>query len=841
MRRSWRVAAVVLAVVALALAAAVGYVVASVRQSYPLTSGELSVPGLQQPVEVLRDRAGVPQVYADNAHDLFFAQGYVSAQDRFFEMDFRRHVTSGRLSELFGPSALQTDMVVRTLGWRRVAERELAILDPMTRRYLQAYSDGVNAYLRGKSGPDLSFEYAVLSLTGPDYAPEGWSPADSVAWLKAMAWDLRSNVSDEIDRALATQTLSPTQVEQLYPRYPYTRHDPIVTAGQVGQAGLRSAQVRRLHWPAARLPLRAGRVMSAIPGLLDAVPALLGTGGGLGSNSWAVSGRRSATGGPILANDPHLAPSMPAVWYQMGLHCRHVGAGCPFDVSGFTFAGMPGVVIGHNQRIAWGLTTMYADVSDLYLERVDDQAGTYLFDGRQRRLRTRPESIRVEGRDQPVTITVRSTRDGPLLSDVVDEVAAAGRASATGRSTGAVALRWTALTPGHTMDAVFGIDKATSWSRFRQAAKSFDVPSQNLVYADVDGHIGYQAPGQIPVRSGYDGRWPVPGWNPRYDWTGYVPFAALPSVLDPASGYVVTANQAVVAPGYPYRLGGDTSYGYRSQRIIELLEAKATHDVADMAALQRDSYNANAAELVPYLRRIEVSTTYYRQGQRVLRGWDFTQPADSGAAAYFNVVWRDLLARTFHDQLPPAVWPDGDERWFEVVRGLLHDPTSPWWDDVNTDDVVETRNDILLAALEEGRDDMTRLQARDPTQWSWGHLHRLELVNPTLGTSGTGLVESLFNRGPYQLGGGSGTVDATAWDAAQGFAVTAVPSMRMVVSLADLDSSRWAMIAGESGHAYSAHYSDQMLLWVDGETRPWAFSRGSVEASTQDRLVLQPS
>ncbi|MGI8675368.1 MAG: penicillin acylase family protein [Nocardioidaceae bacterium] len=848
-RRPWSyLGYAVIVVVILAVAAAV-YVVSSVRQSFPQTSGEIVVPGLRGSVEVLRDGAGIPQVYADDANDLFFAQGYVHAQDRFFEMDFRRHVTAGRLSELFGEDALETDMVVRTLGWRRIAERELARLEPATLRYLQAYADGVNAYIAGKSASDLSFEYAVLSVSGPDYTPARWTPADSVAWLKAMAWDLSSNLFDEIDRVLATQTLSAAEIEQLYPRYPYARNAPILTQGRVVDGTFRQSERRLLFRPPPALSSpSAGRgSLDGVRAVLAGLPALLGTGDGIGSNSWVVSSQRSATGRPILANDPHLSPSMPGIWYQMGLHCREVSRQCPFDVSGFTFSGMPGVIIGHNHSIAWGLTTMYADVADLYLERVDTAAGTYLYDGETRPLRTREETILVAGRDDPVTITVRATRHGPLLSDVFEPVGDTGRQAArvmTGSSSDgepyAVALRWTALQPGGTMDAVIGIDRARTWTQFREAVRSFAVPSQNLVYADVRGHIGYQAPGQIPIRAAGDGRWPVPGWTSRYAWTGYVPFEALPSVLDPDAGYIVTANQAITAPGYPYRLTSDSAYGYRSQRIIDMLTSQPRHDIADMTAMQLDTYNPNAAALVPYLLAIELPTPYYRAGQRLLRDWDLRQPADSGPAAYFNAVWRDLLRLTFHDQLPEEVWPTGDERWFEVIRRLLAQPDSVWWDDVTSTEVRETRDDVLLAALEQGRDHMTELQARDPEKWSWGHLHRLELVNPALGKSEIGAVRTLFNRGSYQVGGGGGLVDATAWDAAEGFAVTALPAMRMVVSMADLDDSRWVQLTGQSGHAYHANYVDQTQLWVDGETLGWPFGRAAVEATTEDRLLLVP-
>jgi len=390
------------------------------------------------------------------------------------------------------------------------------------------------------------------------------------------------------------------------------------------------------------------------------------------------------------------------------------------------------------------------------------------------------------------------------------------------------------------MDAIFGINQATNWRQFHRAAMHLDVPSQNLVYADVDGHIGYQAPGRIPIRRLGDGRWPVPGWDPRYEWVRDIPYRQLPSVLDPKQGYIVTANQAVIGRKYPYRLTSDSAYGYRSQRIIDLLKGKDQLTVDSMADLQKDTYNANAALLVPYLLDIKLPGGYYRSGQKLLQDWDFTQPADSGAAAYFNVVWRDLLALTFHDQLPESVWPDGGERWWEVVSKIIDDPNSSWWDDVTTDDIVETRYDILRQALLDARDDMTMYQARDASQWTWGHIHKLKLENPTLGASGVGMVESMFNRGPYEVGGGSGSVDATSWDAAKGFEVTSAPSMRMVVDLSNFDQSRWIQLSGESGHAYQGNYADQTSMWVDGDMLPWAYTRDAVDATNDHELVLTP-
>ncbi|MEP6527291.1 MAG: penicillin acylase family protein [Nocardioidaceae bacterium] len=845
MPRWMRILSYVAAAIVLVLLATGLYAIWTVHRSFPQTRGDITVPGLRGDVTVLRDDKGVPQIYADNAEDLFFAQGYVQAQDRFFEMDFRRHVTSGRLSEWFGNDTLETDEFVRTLGWRRVAERELALLDPDTRRYLDAFSNGVNAYLANHSGAQLSLEYAVLGLDGVDTTPEHWTPADSVSWLKAMAWDLRGNMEDEIDRVMASTSLSLRQVAQLYPPYQYETHQPIVDQGAV----VDGVYEQDATGNATRLPRRAmfpPQVVAELRSLDKVVhdmPPLMGTGDGIGSNAWAVSGSRTSTGMPLLANDPHLAPTMPGIWYQMGLHCTTVSPACPFDLTGFTFSGVPGVVIGHNDKIAWGFTNLGPDVSDLYLEKVSGH--TYLYDGRHLPMKTREETFQVAGHD-PVTITVRSTRHGPIISDVSDDLADVGeQAPVTGhaphRGSGyAVSLRWTALRPGKTADAIFELDRARNWNQFHAAAADFAVPAQNLVYADTAGHIGYQAPGRIPIRRTGHGDWPVPGWDPAYDWAGYVPYEALPNVLNPKDGYVVTANQAPVdGSKYPYYLGDSWDYGYRSQRIIDMINADDDITVDDMATMQLDTHNANAATLVPYLLKIDVPTHFARQGQRVLTGWDFTQPADSVAAAYFNVVWKNLLALTFHDQMPESVWPDGGDRWFAVVAGLLKNPESPWWDDVNTD-VRETRDDILSEAMVNARDELTMLQAKDPNIWNWGRLHRLELENQSLGTSGIGPIEWLFNRGPYDLAGGTAVVDAIGWDASEGYDVNYVPSMRMVVSLANFDDSRWVNLTGASGHAFSSHYSDQTGLWATGQTWPWVFSRDGVDSATDDTLTLHP-
>ncbi|MET0998999.1 MAG: penicillin acylase family protein, partial [Marmoricola sp.] len=798
------------------------------------------IEGLSGKVEVLRDDHGVPQLYAENAADLFLAQGFVQAQDRFFEMDFRRHVTAGRISELLGESTVEADLYIRTMGWRRVAAREYDLLQPATRAYLDAFSDGVNAYLAGRGATELSLEYTVLGLGGLDYKPEKWTPIDSLAWLKAMAWDLAGNMDEEIERSRLSLGRTPEQVDELYPRYPYDRHAPIVPTPDGQRAAV-----------SPRPPLGEGALhaLEAVRRGVDAIPDLMGHGSGVGSNSWVVSGDHTVSGKPLLANDPHLKATMPGVWYQMGLHCRTVDADCPFDVSGFTFSGMPGVVIGHNRDIAWGMTNLDPDVTDLFLEKITGK--TYLYDGRQVPLVERDEVIRIAGQSSKL-ITVRSTRHGPLLSDVSAELSSVGAnadvaADAPARDNGyAVALSWTALTPRPTADAIFLFNAATNWTEFREAAAKFAVPSQNLVYADTEGNIGYQAPGAIPIRQGArTGAYPAEGWLKENDWSGrYVPFEELPSVLNPDDGFVVTANQAVTGPDYKWQLAGSPDQGYRSQRIRNLLTEAIGEgsllDVAEMTRLQVDDRNPMAPVLVPYLMRQLMTSEYYADGQRLLVDWDFRQPADSAPAAYFNVVWSNVLRLTFQDQLPESLWPDGGQRWMAVVSNLLRDPDNQWWDDAETEGVVEDRDLVLAQAMLDARDELTTKVALSPERWAWGRLHQLELENQSLGQSGIGPVEVIFNRGPFEVGGGSASVDATNWNAAEGYAVTSAPSMRMVVDLADLDRSRWVNLTGASGHVASRHYRDQTPLWAEGRTLPWAFGRDAVEAAAEDTLVLQP-
>lgn len=847
-----------------AVVAATVYAIYSVRRPFPEYDGTNRVVGLRADVEVIRDEYGIPHIYADTAEDLFRAQGYVHSMDRFWEMDLRRHITSGRLAELFGESEVETDAFLRTLGWRRVAQQELPMLDPSSRRYLQAYSGGVNAWLSQHSGGELGVAYTLLDLTGGDDTPAPWNPVHSLAWLKAMAWDLRGNVEQETTRALLAADLPIEQVNGLFPDYPYDLNPPIVPDAYLPE-GEPPLPVDDAGEPVSRDALGA---IAQAAGALTSFEGPLGSGDGLGSNSWVVDGTRTESGMPMLANDPHLGPAMPSIWYQVGLHCRTISAECPFDVTGFSFSGVPGVIIGHNRWIGWGFTNLGPDVTDLYLERVRED--TYQVGTRFVPMELRTETINVAGGD-PVRITVRETRHGPIISDASDQFADVGRsaplpdelsaaegdsedgdsgeggaAGSDGASTRAsrdyaVALRWTALDPGRTADAIFALNAAQDWEGFRHAASLFEVPAQNLVYADVEGNIGYQAPGKVPVRRNGDGRWPVPGWTNEYEWIGYIPFDALPRVFNPDEGYIVTANQPVTSREYPFLLTEDFGYGWRGERINELIEQAGPLDAEAMTAIQMDTHNPMAEILTPYLLDLEPLGDYYGDGIELLRDWDYRQEIDSAPAAYFNGVWRELLRLTFHDELPEDEWPSGGGRWFEVVRLMLEEPGHPSWDDVETPDTIETRDDILTEAALAARDELTRRQGKDPQKWEWGRLHALTIAEQSFGGSGIRPVEWLFNTGPVSVGGGSSIVHANGWNAVEGYETDWVPSMRMVLDLADLDESTWIDLTGVSGHPFHEHYGDQTELWATGGTLPMRSDAESIRSEAAHRMTLTPT
>lgn len=838
------------------LAAGVG--VWTIQRSFPQLAGTVEVAGLGSDVTVHRDELGIPTIVADTTDDLFYAQGYVHAQDRFWEMDFRRHLTAGRLAELFGASQVGTDKFLRTLGWHQIAAEEVEALDDTSLGYYEAYAAGVNAYLADHDGAAASLEYAILGLQNPDYEIEPWTPVDSVAWLKAMAWDLRSNIESETERAILAQTHTADEIADLYPGYPFEVNpvivpvigeppapgDPTGTADDADTAGAAEstdtdAATASIEW-------------TEVGSVIEAVSAMMGpVGEGIGSNSWVVSGALTESGAPLLANDPHLGAALPSVWHQIGLRCATISENCAFDVAGFGFSGVPGVIIGHNAQIAWGFTNLTTDVTDLYLEKVEGDS--YWYDGSLLPLQTRTETIKVAGGDD-IELEIRATGHGPIVSGLTDDFTAIAEDPYTGSTDAAVpaggapegdyavSMRWTALEAGTTASAIFALNTAENFDDFRNAAALFTVPAQNLIYADVDGNIGYQTPGNLPVRGAGNGSMPQPGWDSDYDWRGHIPFDDLPTAYNPASGYIVTANNAIVGEDYPYFLTDDWDYGWRAARITDLIERtaaarKLTAD--DMTAIQADQEFWMGRQLSALSTSIDVDDDGTRDALALLQHWDAQNAPESAAAAYANVLWDELVQNMFSRR---ADGPQGgsQSRLFLVVDRLLDDPASPWWTNAEID--VAGQEEMLAQSAEDAYERLVSLQGDNPAHWNWGALHALSLTHDTFGTSGIAPIEALFNRGPVPVGGGASVVDANGWVlGSDSFATVTVPSLRMTVDLADLDASRWNNLTGASGHAFHPNYTDQTEAWQQRRQTPWLFDLDRIAAAATDTLTLTPA
>ena len=840
LRRVLVVLVSIIVVIAIILGAGGIYLV---RRSFPKTNGEIRLSGLNYPVDIYRDSYGIPNIYAQTPHDLFFAQGYVHAQDRFWQMDFWRHIGSGRLSEMFGKDQLDTDTFLRTLGWARIAQQEINSMPADELALLQAYADGVNAYLADHNGTAVSLEYAILKLLNSGYSPEPWQPLNTLTWGKAMAWDLGSSRMDaEIEHAVLQKTLSPEQMADLFP--PYPSDHPVV----VNHLPLGSSSDGSIGEIAGKKELtELSPAFESLSGTIAKMEAVLGpSGAGIGSNNWVIGGQLTSTGMPLLADDMHLSEQMPSIWYEIGLHCEPEGADCPYNVAGYSFAGVPGVIVGHNDHIAWGFTNVGPDVLDLYIEKINpDNPNQYEVNGKWVDMTTVKESIAVAGGD-PVDLTVRYTRHGPVIWDnPTDHQKAQDTWGVNLPSNFAISMRWTALEPTNIYKAIFGYDTAQDWVEFREAASYFAVPSQNTVYADIKGNIAYQTPGNIPIRlPDHSGEFPVPGWTDDYEWQGYIPFDQLPYSLNPPEGFLVSANNYIVGPEYPYNLTSE-DYGFRANRIVQMIEtAPGPIDAAYIQQMHGDDFNASAEYIVPLLMKLTMYDQHIAEVRNLLSGWDYQNRMDQAAPALYNVFWRALLARTFQDNLPEDYWPDGGDAWFEILRKLVQEPNSAWWDNQSTTE-VETRDQILTAALVDAVSELEQKLGKNTSRWAWGDIHTITFHNQTLGVSGIGPIEAIFNRGPYQTSGGGSIVNATSWDAAEAdqskaYQVLWLPSERMVVDMSDLTQSLSTNTTGESGHAFHPNYDNQIDMWRMIEYHPMLWLRKDIEDSATGHLVIAP-
>jgi penicillin G amidase len=868
-----RLAWLLLVVLVVAVAATGALLAALTIRGFPTTNGTLGVAGLDHPVIVSRDASGIPWIEADTAHDLFLAQGYVHAQERMWQMEVWRHISSGRLSELFGASTVDEDRFIRTLGWRQAAERDLAALTPDARSALEDYADGVNAWIQDHAG-SLSLPFvvtAVRSGTGGvgGYPLEPWTPLDSLTWQKVQAWQLGGNYNTEVFRMLADAKLGdPAKTDELFP--PYDTQMPVITptglkgSGGAGAAGTvatttgvtaspgSSIAVAPANAAAWRDVVTAGQRILRTAGL-DAGEGIAGD-HQVGSNDFVVAPSKSATKSALLANDPHLGIGMPSVWYINGLRCRSVTKACPYDVVGVTFPGVPGVVLGHNATIAWGATNVGPDVEDLFEIQPDPaNPAAYLVAGVSVPFEVRHEEIRVAG-GGPISIDVRVTRDGPILNDVDKRL----------KDAPLLALRWTATDDvDGTYEAIFHLATASTFEEFRAAFKTYGAPAQNFVYADVKGHIGYVLPGRIPIRADPTDRGDRvrSGSDGKHDWRGTIPYEDLPWQLDPPSGMIVTANNAAVDDKYPFFIAQEWDPGYRAQRITDLLNAAVkTGGVTPttLRDIQSDTIVPRAAMIAPSVGNAHPATADGALLARLILDWhDLSCPTTSvGCAAYQAFEYR-LVRGLFDDDLGELAreYVGGGAPWQATIR-LLDQPNSPWWDDLTTSDRVETRDDIIGAALDEAGREL-RAAYGDPAKWTWGSLHQARFAEATLGSSGIGPMEWYFDKGPYPASGAAGAVNNTYYRPSRAYAdpedptykpvgidgvfsVTNLPSYRLSIDMGDLDDARIIQTTGQSGNPFDRHYGDMIGAWLAGNTVPLPFSVNAVRDATTETLQLVP-
>lgn len=832
------------------------YYVNITQSPQPRIEGDLQVAGLKDEVEIIRDSYGVPSIYAKNTHDLYFAQGYTQAQDRWWQMEFFRKTCGGRIEELTGKKAslINTDIYLRSLGLYKVCGQEYNMYTPDQRAPLDAFTEGVNAYISSRSPQQLSVNYTILGLTGVKLKVDPWSPQDSLAFAKLMAWDLGLSRDTEIPRTKLYSMFGAEMAEKfLVPSWPIGQKPTIMLPEDV-QALMSSV--------AAKTPLignaaATGNYM-ADSSFDDTIPDLswiMGEEETAGSNSWVSTGSMTQSGKPLLANDPHLGIGMPSIWYEIALHCSDDGAGHPLDVAGFTFGASPGVVVGHNNDISWGTTNVYPDVNDQYMIRVNPENPLqYEWNGKWRDMTLRDEEIKFGDGKPSISIQVRETHLGPIMNDNKYD-AKSGNLQGYNNAD-PLALHWTALEPSNLMLSIVGLNKAANWDDFRNALKYWDVPSQSIIYADRQGNIGYQMPGKIPIRpKNYTGQVPAPGWTSDYEWKGYIPYDLMPRIYNPARGFIVAANEEVGTPEYydflQKQLGPDTNpnfgsrynkwnYGYRAQRIYEMIKQLAPNSVITYESIQGDNKYLSADEVLPYLANLKFSDPEVAAARDWLLKWDHVCSEDSPQAALYAEFWMRLLKNTFQNKLGSTITADGADKDMWAVNLLLQTPDDKWWDDPATP-VIETRDDTLARSFSEGYAAAVAALGKDRSQWQWGRLHAANFVSNPLGASGIAPLESLVNISKVPVGGNSECVNSQMWLASTGtFAPLSIPSMRLIVDMSDLTRCVSINSTGESGHPGSQWYGNMIDMWRNGKYHPMLWTRQQVDAGAAHRLNLAP-
>jgi penicillin amidase len=733
----------------------------------PPQHAEIKLAGIGKPVAIRRREVdGIPIISAENEHDAFFALGWVHAEDRLWQMDFERRVASGRLSEILGPRTLDIDKLMRTLGLKRVAEANLGEVSPEIQSVLEAYAAGVNAWMEHHRGP-LPPEFLMLN-----YWPEPWRPVDTVLWGRLMALQLSGNYQSELARARIASVLTPDEMARLFPGDSGT-----------GPTSLGASALESVTKLAGTLP-----ALEKIPGL--AVGA---------SNAWVLAGAHTKSGEPILANDPHLGFSAPTLWYLARIETPTM------TLAGATAPGVPAVVIGHNGQIAWGFTTTESDTQDLFVERL---VGTDAYESPQGPLPfvKRTERIAVKGAE-PVEITVRESRHGPVLSDISSE------AAAIAGSGYAVALAWPALREDDaTVEAVLRLYRARNWSDFTQILRNFHSPQQNVFYADRGGHIGMISPARVPVRASGDGRMPVEGWSGAHDWKGFIPFEQLPQSFDPPSGRIVNANNRIVPKSYPYLIAAEWEAPYRAQSLIEAVDRGYGGTVEESAALQQSDLSVAARELLPLMTAFSPKDDRQREALSLLGNWNFQMRPDRPEPLIFNAWLLSLTEAIFADELGSAFDDFLGWRAETLARTLASDKA--WCDDRRTP-VVETCADQLSLSLSQALDDITKRLGPKLTDWRWGDLHRAHFAHAIF--TSVSLLDRIFDRS-IEVGGDYYTADRAVPRIRGDSRYTAIhgAGVRVVLDLSNLDRSLFTLAPGESGNPLSRHYDDLLISWRNG-------------------------
>ncbi|MBZ5646620.1 MAG: penicillin acylase family protein [Acidobacteriia bacterium] len=831
----WKIVSIASTVLLLVSLVAVVWIVTIARRALPQLDGSLPVPGLSAPVKVIRDAQGVPHIAAANRHDLLFAQGFVTAQDRLWQMDALRRFAAGNLAEIFGTRFLAHDVGERYLLLGPIAARAAASLAEPDRAELQAYCDGVNAYINSHRD-DLPIEFRVLK-----YSPAPWTPADSLLLGLHMNSLLTNFWPYELQRDKITAKLTPELAADLYPDSSWRDHPPGADSAD-SETGrdpdgddddddsdrqrasvwdslpglterdfdgviLSEARVSRAEskdpYPATNAgdktptpQVLAARIARWVPDLT--LP---------GSNDWVVSGAHTTTGKPLLSNDMHLPVQMPNLWYEAHLKAADL------DVAGFTLPGTPFVIVGHNQRIAWGFTNLGANVQDLFIETVNDK-GEYKTPAGWKKPTVFVEVVKVKG-GKDVRIAIAATRHGPIVSEL-----------APGEKR-KLALAWTIYDPKGVPISFGPLNAAQNWQQFRDALSRFPGPGQNVVYADLDGHIGYQAAGFVPLRKSGDGSLPVPGDTDDHEWTGYIPFDKLPTVFDPPSGILATANGRIVPKGYPHVISTHWMAPYRTERIYKVLESGKKFSAADMLALQMDIYSDFdhylADKLVYAVDHTPKASPRARAAADILRSWDGRVTADSAAptieTAARNQLFRLLLQPRLGAQFVEYNW------WTSpVALENILDHQLPRW----LPKTYPSYNDLLVAALEAALNEGN--VPRKLEEWTWGKQETLTVEHPILGQMM--IVRRWAGPGSVPISGDGYTVKQIAAGLA--------PSERMTVDFSDLDRSTMNVVTGQSGQIFSPHFEDQWKAWYEGATFTMPFSDAAVSAAKKHELTLEP-